>query len=185
MVSRASAAVTLPKALARPRVRRPDRLQQLRLGGDALDDAKRRGVRRDRTEQGLLVAHRAQIGDALAAVGEHHGQVANDPARIMTTPPLFKAGQPPRQRACEPELVGDARQQRAARVREQPGSVRRDFYGYPASITHHLQGEPPSRGSEPSTSRRIPAQPDVSAPPPTGGAGVTARPGLAPDLVPV
>jgi hypothetical protein len=65
----------------------------------------------------------------------------------MPATPLFQAGQPQRQRAGQPNLVSHLRQQRGPRVRHQPRSVRRDFYGYRASFTHHLQGEPPSSGS--------------------------------------
>src|SRR3954451_9744503 len=96
----------------------------------------------------------------------------------MTATPPLDHGKPQRQRLREPELVSHLRQQRAPRTRHQPGSVRRHFYGYQASIAHHPQGEPPSSGSGPSTSPTIPAQSDVSAPPPTGGAGATARSGL-------
>src|SRR4051794_32922553 len=54
----------------------------------------------------------------------------------MAAAPPLDAGQPQRQRLREPELVGHSRQQRAARVRHQARSVRRDFYSYQASITH-------------------------------------------------
>jgi hypothetical protein len=43
-------------------------------------------------------------------------------------------------------------------------------YGYRAPIVHDRQGEPPSQGSGPSASPRIPAQPKVSAPPSPGDA---------------
>ena len=140
-------AVQLPEPLARPRVRRAQRVQQPRVGGDPVDHPKRGRVRRDRPEQRLLIAHRAEIRHALAAVGEHHRQITDHPARVMTATALLDRGQPQRQRLRQPQLVGHPRQQRAARVRHQPRSVRRDFYGYRASITHHLQGEPPSSGS--------------------------------------
>ncbi len=65
----------------------------------------------------------------------------------MPATPLLDRGQPRRQRVREPDLVSDLRDERAAGVRHQPRSVRADFYGYRASITHHLQGEPPSSGS--------------------------------------
>ena len=161
-------AVQLPEPLARPRVRRAQRVQQPRLRRDPVDHPERGRVRRHRPEQRLLVAHRAEIRHALAAVGEHHRQITDHPARVMTATPLLQPRQPQRQRAREPELVSDLRQQRAARVRHQTRSVRRDIYGYRASIAHHLQGEPPSSGSGPSASPRIPAQPDKSAPPPPG-----------------
>jgi hypothetical protein len=65
---------------------------------------------------------------------------------MATTPPLDR-GQLQRQRPGEPEPVRDPRQQRGPRVRYQARSVRRDFYRYRTSITHHPQGEPPSSGS--------------------------------------
>ena len=46
-------AVQLPEPLARPRVRRAQRLQQRRVGRDPVDHPKRRRVRRDRPEQRL------------------------------------------------------------------------------------------------------------------------------------
>jgi hypothetical protein len=88
----------------------------------------------------------------------------------MPTTPRLQHREPQRQPGRQPDLVSDARQQCGAGVRDQARSVRRDFYRYTAPIAHHPQGEPPSSGSGPSTSPRIPAQPDVSAPPPTGGA---------------
>ena len=47
---------------------------------------------------------------------------------------------------------------------DQPVSVRRDFYGETAAIALHPQGDPPELGNGPSSTRRIPAQPDVAAP---------------------
>src|SRR3954467_10907220 len=97
----------------------------------------------------------------------------------MTTTPLLDRAQRPRERARQPGLVRYLRQQRAARMRHQAASVRHDVYGYKASITHHLQGEPPELDSSPvskpknrcSAGRfRAPARP--------GARGVTARPGL-------
>ena len=59
----------------------------------------------------------------------------------MTTTPPFDPRQPARHSAREPELVRDLPEQRGPRVRHQPRSVRRDFYRYRASVTHHPQGE--------------------------------------------
>jgi len=115
-----------------------------RTGSVSSYHPKRGRVRRDRPEQRLLIAHRPQIRHALAAVGEHHRQITNHTARVVTATALLDRAQPQRQRLRQPQLVGHLRQQCAARVRHQPRSVRRDFYGYRASITHHLQGEPPS-----------------------------------------
>ena len=140
-------AVQLPEALARPRVSGTQRVQQRRVGGDPVDHPERGRIRRDRPEQRLLVTHRPEVGHALAAVGEHHRQIADHPPRVMSATALLDRGQAQRQRLRQPQLVGCLRQQRAACVRHQPGSVRRDFYGYRAFIAHHLQGEPPSSGS--------------------------------------
>src|SRR5450755_875667 len=137
----------LPEPAPGARVRDPDRVQQSRRGRDPVDDPKRRRVRRHRSEQHVLLSDRAEVRDALAAVDQHHRQIADHPARVMTTTPPFDRSQPRRQRRGEPHLVSDLRDERAARVRDQTCSVRRDFYGYWAFITHHLQGEPPSSGS--------------------------------------
>jgi hypothetical protein len=49
-------------------------------------------------------------------------------------------------------------------VGDQPLSVRRDFYGETAAIALHPQGDPPELGDWASTTRRIPAQSDETAP---------------------
>jgi hypothetical protein len=78
----------------------------VRVGGDRIDHPKRRRVRRDRPEQGLLVAHRAQVGQAIAAVGEHHHQIADDATGIVPEAPLAHRRQRARQRRRQPEPVG-------------------------------------------------------------------------------
>ena len=72
---------------------------------------------------------------------------------------------PERARACS-----DLRDQRAARMRHQTRSVRRDICGCRAPTADHLQGERPSSGSVSSTSARIPAQPDALPRPSPPGA---------------
>jgi len=61
-----------PRLGAGLRVRGPQAVEPAGLASDRLDDAKRRGVRGDGAEQRRLIAHRAQVGQAVAAVGEHH-----------------------------------------------------------------------------------------------------------------
>jgi len=46
------------------------------------------------------------------------------------------------ERTGQTDAIGDRSQQAAARVRDQAGSVRRDFYRETAPIAHHLQGDP-------------------------------------------
>jgi hypothetical protein len=57
-----SGAAPASQAAARPRSRRPQRVEQARLAGDPIDHPKRRRVRGDRPEQHLLIADRAQVG---------------------------------------------------------------------------------------------------------------------------
>ena len=70
-----------PRALPRGRTRGAQRVKQRRLAGDRVDQPKRRRVRRDRPEQRLLIPHRAQVRQTVAAVGEHHREIPNHPAR--------------------------------------------------------------------------------------------------------
>jgi hypothetical protein len=140
-------ATQLPEPLARAGERDPDRLQQPWRRRDPVDHPKRCRVRRHLTEQRVLLTNRTEIRHALAAINEHHREIADHPARVMTATPTLDRGQPPRERPRESHLLRDLRNQRTARVRDQARSVRRDFYGYRASTTHHPQGEPPSPGS--------------------------------------
>jgi hypothetical protein len=160
----------LPHPGASPGVCAIQRVEHPRCAGDLVDHPKRRGVRGDRPEQRRLVADRAQVGQAVAAVGEHHRQITDHPARVMTGAALAQPGQLLGQLLGQPRAVGHPSQQAAARMRDQTGSVRRHFYLHQAPIAHHLQGEPPESDFRPSTSRRIPAQADSSAAPVPGAA---------------
>jgi SnoaL-like polyketide cyclase len=66
---------------------------------------------------------------------------------------------------------------RGTNTRE-PSDVTSTVTGRPSRIT--LKVNLQARDQRPSASPRIPAQPDASAPPPAGGAVVTARSGLVP-----
>jgi hypothetical protein len=59
-----------------------------RLLVDSVQHPPRGGRRGDRSEQLALVPQHRQIGDRLAAVGEHHRQVRGDPAGIVPASPL-------------------------------------------------------------------------------------------------
>ena len=95
----------------------------------------------------------------------------------MATTTLFEPRQAQRERAREPKLVRDPPEQRGPRARHQPRSVRRDFYGYRASITHHPQGETTKLGIQELAIPRIPAQPDDSAPRTPGARVLPHNPG--------
>jgi hypothetical protein len=153
----------LPDMLARTGMRIGERVKQPRRRRDPVHNAKRGRVRRDRPEQRVLVTQRADVGEAVSAVGEHHREIADHAAGIVPGPARLQALQAHRQRLREPTLIGDLRKQRAARVRYEPFSVRRDFYRDVAAIALHPQGDPPELGPSASATRRIPAQPDVPA----------------------
>jgi len=163
----------LPGARPRATVSSPQPLEAVGVTGDPVDHPKRRRARRDLPKQRLLIAERAQIGQAVAAVGEHHRQVTHDAAHVVAGLTRLEIAKAQRQRPRQPRLVGDLGQQRAARVRHQARSVRRHFYGYPAPIVRHLQGDPPESVLQASTPRRIPAQADGSAAPTIGAAAAS------------
>ena len=117
-----------PRAFARRRSRGAQRVKQCRLGGDPVDQPKRRRVRRDRPEQRLLIADRAQVRQTIAAVGEHHRQITDHPAGVMPSATLTNRGQHTRKLPGESDPVSDLAKQRRTRVRNQALSVRRDIY---------------------------------------------------------
>ena len=72
----------LPNLLARLRMGALKRLEHPRRRRDLVDHPIRRGVRRS-PEQIGLITHRAQIGQAIAAVGEHHREVTDHAPGIV------------------------------------------------------------------------------------------------------
>jgi hypothetical protein len=132
----------LPKPGAGAGVRAAQPADRVRIAGDLIDHPKRRRIRRHAAEQRGLITHRREVRKAIAAVSEHHRQIAHDTAAVMAAGSQPQIRQLARQRPRQAGLVGDLREQRAAGVRPQALSVRRDFYGYPAPIVRHLQGDP-------------------------------------------
>lgn len=65
-------------------------------------DAPGGGGGGDRSEHLVLVAQQSQVGDGLAAVGEHHGQIDRNPARIVLRSPR------PQLAKCAGEGAGQA-----------------------------------------------------------------------------
>jgi len=164
-----------PRAqLPRPRPRsRPCGAQRLKRGGVAgepVDQPERGRVGGDRAEQRLLIAHRAQVREAVTTVGEHHREIPDHAPRIVPAPALRHAGQRTRELAGEADTVGGLGKQSRARVRHQARSVRRHIYRERASCTHHPQGDLQDRDQGPSASPRIPVTPDVSGAPIRRGA---------------
>jgi len=85
--------------LSRLAARGAQRVEQPGLAGDAINRPEGRRVRRDPPEQRRRLAHRAEVAQRLAAVGEHHRQVTHDPARVVAPGAL---AHPPKARARAP-----------------------------------------------------------------------------------
>src|SRR4051812_41495308 len=99
----------------------------------------------------------------------------------MPTAPLAQARQRTGELARESGPVGDLGQQRGARVRHQPRSVRRDTYRKRASFAHHPQGDPPRPGSRTFSKPKNPGPTGRSgAPTPIGALALTHDRGLNP-----
>src|SRR5215212_5231595 len=71
----------VPGVPAPPRASAAQPGRQLRVRGDRIDHPPRGGVRSDLTEQRLLIAHRAQVCQAVATVSQHHGPGRPPPGR--------------------------------------------------------------------------------------------------------
>ena len=84
----------IPGMLARLRVRRAQGIEQLGLSGDPLDHPVGGRIRGDLAEQGRLVAHRAEVAERIAAVGEHHRQVTDDAAGVVARASLTHPTEP-------------------------------------------------------------------------------------------
>ena len=134
-----------PRTFPRRRTRGAQRIKQRRLAGDPIDQPKRRRVRSDRPEQRLLIPDRAKVRQTVAAVGEHHREIPDHPAGIMTSTTLTNPRQRTRELPGETDPVSDLAEQRGTRMRNQALSVRRDIYREIAPIALHLQGEPPEQ----------------------------------------
>jgi hypothetical protein len=138
----------LPRPLASLRARRAQSVEQLGLCRDTVDQPKRGRVRGDRAEQRLLIAHHAQIRQTVPAVSEHHRQITDHPPWIVAATALTHTRERHRQRPRQPDTIRGLREQRGARMRHQPLSVRRDIYCEIAAIALHPQGDPPELGTE-------------------------------------
>jgi len=127
-----------PDTRTRAGVRITHSIEQARCAHDPIDHPKRGRRRRRGPEQRGLIRNRTQISQAITAVSEHHRQITDHPSAVMTARP--QSGLPDRdtQRPRQPDPVGHLRQQRAARVRHQPASVRPHVYRDLAPSVRHL-----------------------------------------------
>ena len=58
-----------------------------------------------KSEQRWLVTHRAQVGQTISAIGEHHRQIAHHPTRIVFAPPLAHRRQRTHYPACTFKVI--------------------------------------------------------------------------------
>ena len=85
-----------------------------------------------------------QIGEAVAAVGEHHRQIADHAAGVMAAAALDAADATAHDSArVSPILSATSASNALPACETNPVSVRRDLYRETAPIAHHLQGDPP------------------------------------------
>jgi len=129
----------------------PDLTQQPLV--DRLQHPMRRGLRRPSAEQPLLPTVGIQIGHAVAAVGEHHRHINENPARIMRRAPLPRQRQRLRQPARQTNAVGQRNRQCSPGVGHHTLAVRRDFYRSQPSLWLHQPGVLLDRRSRPRKSR--------------------------------
>ena len=65
-------------------VRITQSMEQARRARDEIDHEKRGRRRRGGREQGSLIGDRSQMREAVAAVGEHHREIAEHAAAVVT-----------------------------------------------------------------------------------------------------
>src|SRR5665647_2354933 len=80
---------------------------------ERLDEEMLAQVRKARAEEHALVSERPQVAEAVAAVGEHHGQVARHAAGLVTYGPGVH-GESPHEALREADGVGQTGEQGGA-----------------------------------------------------------------------
>ena len=93
-------------------------LKARRVTRDPIDEPKRGRRGRDITEQRRLITERAQVAQAVPAVGEHHREVTSHAALVVPSPPLLQPGKLARERPCQPAATSDVHEQHATGMRQ-------------------------------------------------------------------
>ena len=127
---------------------------------EALQAAIGGGVGGHRPEEYPLVAQGAEVAEAVAAVGEQHGQVAHHASGLMAHLARVHA-QGRAQALREAQPVGQGAEQHGARARGQVRPLRAHFNAGQRRGSVHLHGDPPERGLRVSSTRIIPAREDL------------------------
>jgi hypothetical protein len=115
----------------------PQPCQPARILAGSFDDPPGGRGRGYRAEQGRLVPQGGQVGQAVAAVGQHHRQVPQH-VRVRMPPPAARLT--PAQRPGQPKPVGQLPQQRRAGMPDHPGAVGGDFEAASRVGSLHPQG---------------------------------------------
>ena len=167
-----------PHALTRASARDPQARQAAGIMRDPVDHPKRRRRRGHVPEQRLLLAQRAEVGQAVAAVGEHHREIADDTADVMATAAPTQTAELDRQRTRQAGLIATRASSAlpACETNPSPSGVTSTVKRRPARVTFKVIL--PSRSfrlqhPEESLLRRA-----VKRPRPTGPLLLHARSGL-------
>jgi len=107
---------------------------------EALHAAVGGGIRGDLAEEHALVSERSHIGEAVAAVGEHHGEVAHHAAGLVAHGPGVH-GEPAHEAVREADGVGQTAEQGAAGARGQARHVAGDFHPRKRRSSVHPHGD--------------------------------------------
>jgi hypothetical protein len=110
--------------------------QPVGIGGDPFQHPPGGRGRGHRSEQLRLVPQGSQVAQAVAAVGQHHRQVAQHGRIRMAA----GGGSPPAQRLGQSDPVGQLPQQRRAGMPDHPGAVGGDFEAGRRVGSLHPQG---------------------------------------------
>jgi DNA-binding CsgD family transcriptional regulator len=126
---------------------------QDRLVDNIGEQSPGRRCRGARAEDPCLVPQYGQIRDGFAAVGEHHGQVGGDPARIMSGPARPKRPESGGARGGQPRGIGKIRQQPCPGMPDDPQTIGNDLDlgtqpdGLHVESALRLDRQNPSQGS--------------------------------------
>jgi hypothetical protein len=128
----------VPCLCQRHRAGGADRFEQ--AGVDRLQHPVGRRLRRHRSEQRLLVAQHAQVGEVIAAIGDRDREVAQDDTGVVGGAALPARRHCLRERRRQRQPIGQLDQEEGASVGDQALGVRPDFYGLVRRLCLHLPG---------------------------------------------
>jgi hypothetical protein len=118
---------------------------------DAIDDPLASGVGGNGAEEVGLVAQRAEAGEAVVTVGDHHREVAQHLARAVHSHVPKDRRARPRQGTGETQTVGQFVEQQAARVVGDTLPIGADQRAAGELATLHSEGAPCTWGFQAST----------------------------------